>query len=265
MNVSSSSLDSSPLPLGRLLRAYLLEAKFETLAALRTTGFAPPFIVLPVVIYWLFGLLINADAGRHSEYGPAIANYLFSGFCVLAVILPGIFCGVILAQEREGNLLKLKRALPQPPGAAIVAKVLMAMAIAACAVTLVVVAALLGGQLTISLGQVVTLWGVLIVGTIPFSALGLLIGTLSSASAAPAYGNLVFLPMMWLSGLFIPLPASLERWVVLWPAFHLNQLALGLAGVEPFIFEPPTFAAAVLVGVTVLCGGLAVRRLARIG
>jgi ABC-2 type transport system permease protein len=94
---------------------------------------------------------------------------------------------------------------------------------------------------------------------------GLLIGSLASASAAPAYGNLVFLPMMWLSGLFIPLPESLEPWVIIWPTFHLNQLALGLAGVDQFTYIPPAMAAAVLAGVTVLCGGFAIRRLARGG
>ena len=71
--------------------------------------------------------------------------------------------------------------------------------------------------------------------------------------------------MMWLSGLFIPLPDTLKRWVVIWPTFHLDQLALGLAGVEQFTFIPPAMAAAVLAGVTVLCGGLAIRRLARVG
>ncbi len=257
--------DRAPLPIRRVLRAYRMETKFETLGALRTVGFALPFIAVPLAIYVLFGVVIAGDAGNHSEYGAGIANYLFSGFSVLAAIMPGIFSGVILATEREGNLLKLKRALPLPPGATIVAKVVMSMVIAAIAVTLVVIAALIASKITISLSQVAIIWGVLIAGTIPFCAIGLLIGTLASGSSAPAYGNLVFLPMVWLSGLFIPLPDSLERFVVLWPAFHLNQLALGLAGVEQFTFIPPAIAAAVLAGVTVLCGGLAMRRLARVG
>ena len=253
------------MPLSRVLRAYLVEAKYETLAALRTPAFALPFIAVPVAIYLLFGVVINANAAQHSPFGAGLANYLFAGFSAMAVIMPGLFSGVILAQERDGNLLKLKRALPLPSGATIVAKVLMAMGIAAIALTLVVIAALAAGKLTISLGQVAVIWCVLIVGTIPFSAIGLLIGAIASGPAAPAYGNLVFLPMIWLSGLFIPLPQSLERWVVLWPAFHLNQLALGLARVEQFMFIPPALAAGVLVGVTILFGGLAIRRLARVG
>lgn len=261
----ASRYDREPLPIGRMLRAYLMEAKFETLGALRTIGFALPFIVVPVAIYVLFGVIINGNAPPSSEFGAGFANYLFAGFAVMAVAMPGIFSGVILAQEREGNLLKLKRAMPLPPGATIIAKVLMAMGIATLAVTLVVVAALVAGKLTLSFAQVALIWLVLIVGTIPFSAIGLLIGALSSGSAAPAYGNLVFLPMMVLSGLFIPLPEFLESWVLLWPTFHLNQLALGLAGVDQFTFIPPALAAGALLGLTVLCGGLAIRRLARVG
>jgi ABC-2 type transport system permease protein len=75
----------------------------------------------------------------------------------------------------------------------------------------------------------------------------------------------VFLPMLWLSGLFIPLPKFLEPWAVIWPAFHLNQAALGWAGVSEFSFLAPGISAAVLTGVTVIFGGLAIRRLARKG
>ena len=252
----------APLPLARTLRAYVTEARYETLGALRSLGFAIPFILVPVAIYLLFGVVI---AGNATKTDPGIANYLYSGFSAMAAMMPGVFSGVILATERDGNLLKLKRALPQPPGATIVAKVLMSMAVAAIAVTLVAISALLAAKITLSFGQVATIWAVLILGSVPFCAIGLLIGTFGSPSAAPAWGNLVFLPMIWLSGLFIPLPDSLEQWVVIWPAFHLNQLALGLAGVEKFTFIAPSIAFGVLLGFTVVCGGFAIRRLARIG
>jgi len=243
------------------VRAYVVDAKFETLAALRTPGFAIPFIAVPVAIYLLFGVVIAGNAGATSELGPGVANYLLCGFMVLAVAMPGVFTGVILATDREGRLLDLKRALPLPTGATVVSKVLMAMGISTLAVSLIVIAALLAGKSTLSAGQVAVMAAVLIPGSIPFCAIGLLIGTMSSASAAPAWGNLVFLPMMWLSGLFIPLPDSLEQWVIVWPTFHLNQVALAAAGVTEFVFIPPAMAAAVLVGVTVICGGLAIRRL----
>ena len=53
--------------------------------------------------------------------------------------------------------------------------------------------------------------------------------------------------------------------MVIWPAFHLNQVALAVAGVDGFRFFDPKMAVAVLLGFTVLFGGLAIRRLARVG
>ena len=52
---------------------------------------------------------------------------------------------------------------------------------------------------------------------------------------------------------------------MIWPAFHLNQVALAVAGLSQYRFIPRQMALAVLVGLTVLFGGLAIRRLARIG
>jgi len=258
----SAMIDRRPLPLARVLRAYAMEARMETLAALRTPGYAWPFLLAPVGIYWLFGVLIGGQAPAER---PGLSNYLYVGFAVLAAAMPGLFSGVILAQEREHRRLLLKRALPLPPGATLLAKVWMAMALSAIALALVAVSALLAGTLTIRLGQLALINAVLLVGSIAFTALGLWIGTVSSASAAPAWGNLLFFPMTTLSGLLIPLPAALEPWVIVWPTFQLNQLALGLAGVAEYTFIPPTLAGAALLGLTVLCGGLTIARLARVG
>jgi hypothetical protein len=71
-----------PMAVGRVLRAYALEARYETLHALRTPAVGIPFLVLPVVVYLLFGVvMVSPDVS--AECGPAVANYLFSGFCAL--------------------------------------------------------------------------------------------------------------------------------------------------------------------------------------
>ena len=91
--------------------------------------------------------------------------------------------------------------------------------------------------------------------------IGLFIGARVSGRAAPAFVNLAYLPLMYLSGLFFPLPEGI-RWVAVFsPAFHLNQLALHAAG-TPSILGPAINIAA-LIGVTVLFTGLTVRRLTR--
>jgi ABC-2 type transport system permease protein len=75
--------------------------------------------------------------------------------------------------------------------------------------------------------------------------------------------NLVYLPMMWLSGLFIPLPKSLAGAAPVWPAYHLLQLSLGALG-QPAAGSAMMHAA-VLAGVTLALFAAAVERLARAG
>ncbi len=251
------------MPTGRLIGAYLTEAKFEFLGMLRTMAFAVPFLVLPLAIYLLFGVAFAAEAVAKD---PNVANFLFCGFSVFAITGPALFgIGCSIAIERDAGLMKLRRALPAPAGAYIVAKMAMAMLFAALTFATLLIAGLLVGKLTLSMGQLAGIGVVLMLGALPFCAIGLFIGAYTSGAAAPALTNLVYLPMLWLGGLFIPLPKFLQAQTVIWPSFHLDQIVVGIAGLSKFKFLPTSLSVGVLAGVTILFGGLAIQRLARKG
>jgi ABC-2 type transport system permease protein len=251
------------MPLRRLLHAYLNESRSQFIQAVRAPAFAFPFLLLPVPLYLFFGVVM-ADGSKEIAANPVLMNYTFSAWCSMAVMGPAIFgIGIGLALERDANLLKLKRALPLPSGSYLIAKVLMSLAFAAISVGLVTIAALVAGKLTLSPGGLIAMDTVLILGAIPFCAIGLFIGAHASASAAPAYANLIYLPGLWLSGMFFPLPRFMQPWSVIWPAFHLNMTALAAGGMK--VGVSPLLTSAVLVSISVLFGGLAIRRLARTG
>ena len=68
----------------------------------------------------------NGDADANT------ARYLLASYGVFGVMSPGLFgFGVSLAMERENGLLTLKRAMPMPPGAYLLGKMVMAMLAAA--------------------------------------------------------------------------------------------------------------------------------------
>jgi hypothetical protein len=71
--------------------------------------------------------------------------------------------------------------------------------------------------------------------------------------------------MIWLGGLFIPLPKFLEAQEAIWPVFHLKQLAMNITGARGLQLVSPWLSIGVMVALTVLFGGLAIRRLARKG
>ena len=114
---------STPRATNSPLSSYLMEAKFEFLRVLRTPAFAAPTLLFPPLFYLLFGLLLNhgrADA----------AHYLFATYSVFGVMAPSLFgFGVGVAIERERGWLALKRVAPMPPGAYLLAKMAMAIAV----------------------------------------------------------------------------------------------------------------------------------------
>lgn len=253
------------VPMSQLVRAYAREGRYEFLKTLRAPAAAVSFLALPTILYVFFGLIMGQTSQEFVKT-PSLIDYSFFGWCAFATMMPGIFgvgCG--LALERASGLFKLKRALPAPGGAYLFAKICMAVAFSTISIGALTTLALVTGKHTVDAGSLIAGALVMVTGAIPFSAIGLFVGAYCSGSAAPGIANLVFLPMMWLSGLFFPLPGFLQKWVVIWPAFHLDQIALRVAGVERFIFIDAKIAFAVLLAVTIFFGGVALRRLARVG
>ena len=242
-----------------LLRCYLLEAKYEFLRLLRTPMFSLPTLLFPLMFYLLFGVAMNR--------GGDAAQYLLATYGVFGVMGAALFgFGVTVAMDREQGLLALKRALPMPPGAWLLAKMAMALLSSAIgSLLLAVLAATLAG-VSMPAGQWALLWLVHVAGALPFCALGLYIGVLVSGSAAPVVVNLLYLPMSFLSGLWLPLsmlPGVLARLAPVWPSYHHGQLALKVVGMDAG--QPPALHLGVLAVVTIGFFVLARARLARRG
>ena len=251
----------APMTFARVLRAYLVEAKYECLRMLRTPAFAIPFLALPIFLYLLIGVLV---VGQSTNADPRLPLFMFTAFVVFAATSPGMFSfGQGLAVERQSGVLNLKRAQPMPAAAYVVAKILMALASATIVMIVLIPLAIAFGHISLTAAQIVGVAGAGVLGTVTFCAIGLFIGTLVSGTAAPAVVNLIYFPMMYLSGMFFPLPKILAPWALMWPTFYLDQLVYSAGGGRSAIAA--NICAAVLVGLTVLCGGLAVRRLARLG
>lgn len=250
-------------PVHRVRAVYGLEVRLELLRLLRMPAFALPMFLLPVATYLLFAFAV---AGEMVAKDPDAGRFMFAGFSVMAVTMAALFATCPnLAMEREQGLLTLKRAQPAPPGAWLTAKIVAGVVCGALAYLPILVLAAATGQAHLSASQLAAMSAVLVAGTVPFCALGLMLGTLTSGSAAPAYANLAYLPGLYLSGVFFPLPKSMHFQTAFWPHFHLDQLVFAAGGVSKFRWIAPEIAMAVLLGFTVLCSGVALWRLSRKG
>jgi ABC-2 type transport system permease protein len=227
MNAMTASFD---MPLRRVLQVYLQEARSECLRYLRYPGFLVPTLCLPTLFYLMFGVVLGHGNGADAP------RYLLAAYGTFGVMAPGMFgFGVALAMERDGGLLMLKRALPMPPAAYLVGKMVMAMLVAAMVVVLLLAIALFIAHVPLAPAQMLRLFVVDLFGVLPFCAFGLLLGTVVKGQAGPALVNMIYLPMALLSGLWFPLsamPKLLQQFAPIWPSYHLNQLALSAVGFD---------------------------------
>jgi ABC-2 type transport system permease protein len=140
---------------------------------------------------------------------------------------------VSVAVERGQGWLLVKRASPMPQGAYFAAKLLTTMLFAAVVVMLICALASEFGGVRLAPAAWLELTAALVFGSIPFAALGLAIGCVAGPNSAPAIVNLVYLPLSFLSGLWIPiegLPPAIAHIAPFLPTYHLGQLALGTIG-----------------------------------
>lgn len=245
------------LPLRTPLRACLVEARCELLRMWREPAFCIPVLGFPAMFYLLFAVMLNRG-------NPAAADYLLATYGVFGVIGAALFgFGVTIAIDRERGYLRLRRVLPSPPGMLLLARMAMAMLFAAAITVLLAVLAATAAGVRLAPAQWIGLALANVAGVLPFAAIGLWVGSLVGGNAAPALLNALYLPMAFLSGLWLPLsmlPDWLARLAPAWPPYHLGQLALKVVGHDDG--HPAWLHVSVLAAVTLACFLLAQRRLA---
>ena len=208
------------------LAIFAKETKYEFLKLLRTRTFSLSIIGFPLMFYVLFGL---GNKGAMMD-GMNFAKYLLAGYCCFGMIGASLFgIGVGLASERSAGWLELKRASPMPPMAYLLAKCITAQAFGVIIVCVLSALGVLFGGVHLTTFEFAQMLALTLVGTVPFAAMGLLIALIVPASAASGVVNLLYLPLSFMSGLWIPinhLPRFLQVIAPYLPAYHLSQLML---------------------------------------
>lgn len=210
---------------------YLKEAKYEFLKNLRLRMYTASVLSFPIMFYVLYGLVLYA---KQSISGASVPTYLiatYGTFGVMGASLFGTAAG--LSSDRGLGWLQVKRASPMPPFAYFTAKVITSMIFSTIIVLALFTLGFSFGGVRMPLGEFAQLLGTLAVGSLPFSAMGLALGYFTGPNSAPATINLIYLPMSFCSGLWVPfmfLPKMVQKIALAMPPYHLAQLALGIVG-----------------------------------
>jgi ABC-2 type transport system permease protein len=236
---------------------YFKEAKYEFLKNLRLRAYSASVIGFPLMFYVLFGLVLNSK--NTPIGGTTITAYLvatYATFGVMGASLFGTASG--LASDRGLGWLQVKRASPMPPFAYFAAKIIMSMIFSTAVVCLLLLLGIVFGDVPITALDAAKLLATLIAGSLPFAAMGLAIGYFAGPNSAPSVINLIYLPLSFCSGLWVPymfLPKFVRQVAHVLPSYHLSQLALGVfhAGQQ----ESAATHWEVLFAFTLICLGVA--------
>jgi ABC-2 type transport system permease protein len=216
---------------GHTVAIYFKEAKYEFLKNLRLRMYTLSVLSFPIMFYVLYGLVLYSKETISGAAVPAYMIATFGTFGVMGASLFGTAAG--LASDRGLGWLSVKRASPMPPFAYFTAKVVTAMIFSATVVLALFALGFAFGGVRMPVSEFSMLLGTLVVGSLPFSAMGLALGYFTGPNSAPATINLIYLPMSACSGLWMPfmyLPKVMQKVALGLPAYHLSQLALGIVG-----------------------------------
>jgi ABC-2 type transport system permease protein len=249
-------LSGDSRPSGGPVTLFVLQTRSELLKTLRALDFTAAVVLLPVVLFALFGA---PNPGATQPDGSILGPYVVASFGAYGMLGVVLFAfGEAIAAERGQGWLRLVRATPLSPAVYLGAKLVVAAFIGTLILLLLFPVAALVANVRLGIGQWLALGIALVLGALPLAPIGFLIGFWARPSSAGAISLLLLLPVSYLSGFWQPVPAmpeALQRIASVMPTYYFAELArssIGIAG------ESPAVCIAWLAGTALVFGGLAV-------
>lgn len=203
----------------------LRQVKYENRSFWRNPAAAFFTIFFPIMFLVIFNLLFGNDevsfpggsVSGSTFYVPAIAAFSLITACYTNLAMSITF-------SRDEGVLKRKRGTPLPVVSFLGGRILHSTAIGVLMVAVVSAAGALFYDVDFPTERLPAILVTVIVGAASFCALGLAItSVIPNAEAAPAVVNITILPLLFVSGIFIPLddaPEWLEKVTGVFPIKH---------------------------------------------
>ncbi len=217
------------MPVAPVPRILLASLKARAQFYRRNPMFLVFSMVLPLMFYGFFGTVFAPKSGGGAFYAYLLGSY--GAYAVSSIMVFNVGIGVATARAQKIDVLQ--RAMPLPSWVAIASEIFTAMGVAVISLIPLFIFGATYGHVQLSAARWLLLLVSLVFGALPVLGLGLAVGYGASATNAPALANLIYLPMSFLSGLFIPLtimPDWIQKIGVWFPTYHYGQLAWNSVG-----------------------------------
>lgn len=206
------------------------QTRAELLKLWRTPAFSVASLALPALFFAFFGL----PNVNQTQAGINAGRYILGSFGAYGVVSVMLFSfGVSVAVERGQRMNVLMRATPLRGSVYLLAKVVPAVIFAFLMLVVLFAFGALAGGVRMPLAMWTTLTVRLLLGSLPFIALGFAIGQLAGPSSAAPVTNILYLILSFASGLFLPisfLPTFVQNLAPYLPTYRLGELVWSAVG-----------------------------------
>jgi ABC-2 type transport system permease protein len=220
--------------------------QFEIVRALRNVRFLIMLIAFPVLLYLIY-------AKQHgTSQGLTVATLLLVSLAVYSGMGSAMFAsGPQLARERHNGWMRQLRISPISTPDWFAAKLVQSILMIIPGLAVLAVLAVTYGHVHLAAGRLGVLAVVLVLGAIPFCALGLVIGLTFDSQTAQVAQMITLLVLAFLGGIFISwssLPSGMQTIGKILPSYHLAQLGWNAAAGRPLGLSHVAVLAAWTVG-----------------
>ena len=182
-------------------------------------------LAFPIFLLVIFAFIFGGGDGDR-------VSYLLPGLWTITVISASFFgLSMVMVQERENGTFRRYRVTPVSPVAVVTSFAIVQLLTLAASLLLQSLVAKLAFGIT-SQGSVLLVVLMLFLGCLAFVPLGLIVGSVArDMKIAPVLTNLIFFPMMFLSGAAVPfffLPKAVQAVARLLPATYLVESVQGV-------------------------------------
>lgn len=210
--------------------------RFELRRTMRDSRFLFFLVAMPTLLYLLYSGFSPAKT-THGLAAPT--SFMVAMMCYATIGSACYAIGPPLAQERATRWITQLRVMPLSAPSWLAAKLIQGATLVLPGIVAVGLTAMVSHGIHLGTAQWLELGVALVLGSLPFSVLGLVVGEAFDGQAASSATLFIVLGLSFVGGLFIPdaeLPQPVRAIEGVFPSHQLASLARGIAGGHGVMF-----------------------------
>jgi len=202
------------------MNIFFMQAKAELLRMFRNKYYIFWSLCMPILFYFLFTRVISTPEENQEVWK---AHYLMSmaTFSVMGSSIMSL--GIKLVQEQTEGWTRFMKTTPLSTGTYFAAKMLAQTAVHLFSILVIFIAGVLINGVDLAFLQWITSGIWIIFGSLPFLAMGTVIGTMKKVETASGISNLIYMALAITGGMWMPIEVfpSMMQTIAKWlPSYH---------------------------------------------